>query len=65
MATLENKIHKSGSQQINKLECGPRPNLMAALRLEVAPSAECHNVWLMPTARVSRSNDANTRNARL
>ena len=60
---------------IPKLECGPMPNVMAALRIYVAPSVEndekqkFHNsflvprckVWLTPTVRVLCSNAAHRR----
>jgi len=42
-----------------KLECGPVPNVMAALP-STAPSAQRRKVWLTPTTRVPCSNAANT-----
>ena len=38
-------------------QCDDRP-----AKYRLAPSAQCHKVWLMPTTRVLCSNEANTRN---
>jgi len=38
------------------------PNVMAALRIQVAPSVQRRKVWLTPTTRVPCSNTAKTRN---
>ena len=47
----------------HSVECGPMPNVMAALEIKVAPSVENdeerRQVWLTPPARVPCSNAAN------
>jgi len=44
----------------NKLECGPMPNVMAALpNIGGALSAQRHKVWLTLTTRMPCSNAAN------
>ena len=47
----------------HKLECGPMPNVMAALP-NIGGALPLFNsaVWLMPTTRVPCSNAAKTRN---
>jgi len=45
-----------------ELECGPMPNVMAALWNIGAPSVQRRKVWLTPTTRVPCSNAAKTRN---
>jgi len=45
-----------------QLECGPMPNVMAALQNIGGTSVQCRKVWLMPTTRVPFSNAAMTRN---
>ena len=51
-------------QKHKQLECGPMPNVTAALPniLQVAPSVQRRKVWLTPATRVPCSNAANTRN---
>jgi len=43
-------------QYNHRLECGPMPNVMAA----VAPSVQCCKVWLTPTTTVPCGNAAKT-----
>ena len=47
---------------MNKLECGPMPNVMAALPNIGGAVFQRRKVWLTPTSRVPCSNDAKTRN---
>jgi len=47
---------------IYELDCGPMPNVMAALPNIGAPSVQRRKVWLTPTTRVPCSNSAKTRN---
>jgi len=51
------RVYHSACNNNNKLECGPMPNVMAAL--PNIGGALCCNVWLTPTTRVSCSNAAN------
>ena len=44
-----------------KLECGPMPNVMAALPNIGIALCSTHKVWLTPTTRVPCSNAAKTR----
>jgi len=46
----------------DELECGPMPNVMAALPNIGGPSVQCCKVWLTPTTRVPCSNATKTRN---
>jgi len=45
-----------------ELECGPMPNVMAALPNIGSASVQRRKVWLTPTTRVPCSNAAKTRN---
>jgi len=57
--TAENRRGKK------KLECGPMPNVMTALSNiggALCSTTQRRKVWLMPTAGVSCSNAAKTRN---
>ena len=53
--------HLPKMQKTQVLNCGPMPNLMAALPNIGALSAQRRNVWLTPTTRVPCSNAAKTR----
>ena len=44
------------------LECGPMPNVMVGLRIQVVPSVQRRKVWLTPTTGVPCINAAKTRN---
>ena len=48
--------------KLKRLECGPMPNVMAALPNISAPSVQRRKVWLTPTTRVPCSTAAKTRN---
>jgi len=45
-----------------QLECGPMPNVMAALPNIGGAAIQHRKVWLTPTTRVPRSNATKTRN---
>jgi len=47
---------------VQQLECGPMPNVMAALPNIGGPCVQRRKVWLTPTTRVPCSNAAKTQN---
>jgi len=52
-------MHKNWYKKSLELECGPMPNVMAALPNVDASSVQRRKVWLTPTNRVPCSNAAN------
>ena len=56
------KLRRSILSLYNELECGPMPNVMAALPNIGAPCVQRLKVWLTPTTGVPCSNAARTRN---
>jgi len=52
----------SSRQSSNKLECGPMPNVMAALPNVGGAFSSTHKFWVMPTTRMPCSNAAKKRN---
>jgi len=43
-------VQKSGKGKHKKLECGPMPNVMAALPNSGGASVKCRKVWLTHTS---------------
>ena len=60
---IQQPLHTSSFQHLMlKLECGPVPNVMAALPNIGGACVQHRKVWLRPPTRESCSNAAKTRN---